>query len=844
MSGLISDHYAAPSDKRAVVVRDEGRPRHTRSPSDLLRLLTAAAVALLGLLLASGLDDISVGVATDTIDAFENVPRPLIVALVLAVQLLAWTVPVATVGLLLWQRRYRRLILTSSAAATAGFLAWVLDNSVTERFTPPTTDLPIPSWICAGLAEAAGFGAGAGTPGDIVDVARDPVGTLTGITSLACVPGDGFPNVVYLAAFVAGFSVLSPWVSRRWRRAGWIAIGLFLVVRVLDGVVAPIDSLFVVAAAYAVGAALLLAVGGLDRRPRAADVAVALQESGLDVVEIAPAGVAARSALAYDASLHDGGRVFAKVFSPDERAAALLYRISRMARFKDTGEQRPFSSLRRQVEHEAAMSLKATADGVRTPRLETAGEVGTNSMLLAFDYVASRPLAELPLDEVSDALLDGTWEQLAMMRRRRMAHRNLNLSNVVMDTEGRVWITDFGFAELSAADSQLRADVAQLLAATALVAGAARAVAAAVRVAGAAVVTDAAPLLQPAALGSATRAELKEHKKLLGELADEVKRQTGMEEISYQQLQRVRPKAVFTAVMLGLAFYLLIPQLAEVDLGRIADANWEWVIPAAVASLVTYIGSALSMMGGVPQPLRLADTFLVQVASSFFNRITPAKVGGMAANIRYLQKAGIESSVAVAGVGLSNIAGIAVHVLLLVIAIATAGRSAPASIPLPSGQAVLVGLVAVLTVAGLVMLLPWGRRVFLHDLLPVLKKATAGVAEVGQSPGKIALLLGGSLVTTVGYIFALWYSLEAFGNGLDFIKVATVYLAGSAVAQAAPTPGGIGAAEAALIAGLTAFGLSSEVAVPAVFLYRLVTFWLPVIPGYLGYRKLAIEGAL
>jgi undecaprenyl-diphosphatase len=351
-------------------------------------------------------------------------------------------------------------------------------------------------------------------------------------------------------------------------------------------------------------------------------------------------------------------------------------------------------------------------------------------------------------------------------------------------------------------------------------------------------------LLQPAALGSSTQGALKAHKGLLSELAAEVKERTGVEDIAYQQLQRVRGKTIFTAVMLGLAFYLLIPQLADVDFGRIADANWWWVIPAGIASIVTYLGSALSMMGGVPGRLRLFDTFLVQVASSFFNRITPAKVGGMAANIRYLQKTGIDSGVAVAGVGLSNIAGVAVHVLLLVFFVAQAGSSAPESIPLPSGQTVLIGLVVVFTLAGLVMLLPWGRRIFLEDLLPVLRTATAGVSAVGQNPRKIALLLGGSLITTVAYMFALWYSLEAFGNGLDFVKVAAVYLAGSAVAQAAPTPGGIGAAEAALIAGLTAFGLPSDTAVPAVFLYRFVTFWLPVVPGYLGYRRLAATGAL
>jgi glycosyltransferase 2 family protein len=109
---------------------------------------------------------------------------------------------------------------------------------------------------------------------------------------------------------------------------------------------------------------------------------------------------------------------------------------------------------------------------------------------------------------------------------------------------------------------------------------------------------------------------------------------------------------------------------------------------------------------------------------------------------------------------------------------------------------------------------------------------------------KLLLVFGGSFVTTTGYMFALWYSIEAFGGGIGFITVAMVYLAGEIVAQAAPTPGGIGATEAVLIAGLTAFGLPSAVAVPAVFLYRIATFWVPILPGWAAFGRLQRDGAL
>ena len=93
-------------------------------------------------------------------------------------------------------------------------------------------------------------------------------------------------------------------------------------------------------------------------------------------------------------------------------------------------------------------------------------------------------------------------------------------------------------------------------------------------------------------------------------------------------------------------------------------------------------------------------------------------------------------------------------------------------------------------------------------------------------------LFGGSLAITMGYILALAVSVSAFGTGPAFTSVALVYLIGSTMASVAPTPGGIGAVEATLIAGLTSAGMPSTTAVAAVILFRLGTFWIPLLPGW------------
>ena len=48
--------------------------------------------------------------------------------------------------------------------------------------------------------------------------------------------------------------------------------------------------------------------------------------------------------------------------------------------------------------------------------------------------------------------------------------------------------------------------------------------------------------------------------------------------------------------------------------------------------------------------------------------------------------------------------------------------------------------------------------------------------------------------------------------------------------------------EAALVAGLTGVGMESGVAVAAVLSYRLVTYWLPILPGWISFRHLQQKG--
>ena len=809
---------ATTSPPQNVVIEEPERRANVRHASDLLRLVIALLVAVGGFLLATTLNNISEAITVEVIESVDAVPNGWVVLLIASLELLSLLLPVLAVAALAWLRQWRRLGLALLAALLSMGAIWAIEAELVSRFSPPDLPFVPPDWICKDLATSLG--------------------------RTCVVTSGGWPTVLYMAGGVAFFAALAPWMNRAWRRFAWIAIGVLVFLRMIDSLTPPTDELLVIGLAYAIGAGVLLLFGMPDRRPRGVAVVQAMARSGIELAELKRAGVDARGSMPWFGTTQDGKRLFIKVLSPEERAGDILFRVFRMFRLKGVGDERPFSSLKRAVEHEAVVALKARADGVKTPLLEAVVDVPPNSMLLAYEAIEGASLDGVNADDLNEDVLRGGWDQVGVLRSRRTAHRDLRLANVFLGADRTPWLIDFGFAELAATDGQLRSDVAELVVSTAAKVGPEKAVTAAVAGIGSNAVADAAPRIQPLALSGATRDSLKEQKGLDEDVRAEIQRQTGLEEIELEDLERIKSKTILMVIGFAAAIYFLIPQLANTDFGAVLDADWRWAPAVLMASFVTYVGAAWNIMGSVPDRIRLFPSVLAQFAGTFINRITPVKVGGIATNVRYLQKSGVDSAVAAAGIGISNVATMIVHTSLLVLFVIFVGRDAGDFVEVPSGSTVLIGLVAVFTLAGLVVFLPAGRKLFREKVWPVIRRAGQGLVQIASSPRDAMMLFGGAFVLIMSYIVALWMSLEAFGGGLGFFAVGVVFLAGQALGQAAPTPGGIGATEAAMIAAMTTFGLDSTIAVPTVFLYRIATFWLPILPGVYALRKLEAEGAL
>ena len=448
-------------------------------------------------------------------------------------------------------------------------------------------------------------------------------------------------------------------------------------------------------------------------------------------------------------------------------------------RLRNVGDTRPTASLFHAVEHQALVGLMAERAGVSAPGVDRIVRAG-DTALLVMPWVDGCSLDRLPAGQIGDDLLARLWAEVDKLHRAGIAHRSLRTANVMADPADRPTIVDFSFSELDATPRQMDLDVAELLASLATLVGEDRAASAAARVLGGEQLAQAVPLLQPLALSAATRSAVAGHDGLLTRTRAAAAAASGQEPPGLARVQRVRPRTLLAIAALTGAFYYLLPKLAQVGSSwhALQAVDWIWLPVIIAFSALTYLASAISLLGSVTVRLPIWPTVLTQGASSFINRVSPANVGGMALNVRFLQKCGVEPSAGVAGVGVNALAGAIVHAVLLVIFFSWAGQGLGRAFKLPSSSKLLVILAVLAAVVGLVLITRQGRRFAARKLLPSLKSSLASLGRVARSPVRLTLLFGGSALVTLSYIGGLVASVEAFGASASIAQMGAVYLGG------------------------------------------------------------------
>jgi len=837
-------------DELADVIVSVSPRRRVRSQADVVRLIIGLALIGVGVAVATWLRNTIGGAEEDLVDVYEAVPDPFAEALTGLAVIGAGVVPLMVFIVLLARRHFRQAGALLSGAVGAGLaMAWLTDFLANQ-----------------GVIAA-------------VDPATDRVVELTSPT---------FATSPLIAAAVALVIIASPWLSQQWRRVLWSGVALLVVFRVVSSTEPPLDIVVAIAVGMAFGSLALLIFGTEGSDPDAPELVGMLRSKGRPrSIEQLPGN----SPLVYGVEMQDGRSFEMRVRTVHDRSENMLEQLWRSVRLRTWVNDQPYDTVQRRIEHEALAQRAASDTGasvspVRGIVASNAGSVGlledrveggpvTAMIAHPSSYgsgVAASapdgPLTAVPpdgapggvdpatpgveagaqdagdalaaplADRLDRALLADIWRQVEALHGERIAHRNLGLASVWVTSDGRAVLRDFDGAAIAASDRDLALDRAQLLVSTALVIGASAAVDAAVEVVGAPAVVTAVPYLQPLALPPPTRKAWRSNKAVLDGLRSAIAQAAGVEPVPLARLDRIPPRTAVSLAAFAAAIYFLLPQLANFDetVDAASRANWWWLIPMIAGAFATMAFAALAFVASVPDPIPYLPALRMQFASSFVSRIAPANTGALAVGVRFLQRSGLEPGPAAAAVGLCALAGLIVHLSLTAAFLAWVGTS-DVGFSLPRADVLFIVIAVALSASGLVVgLVPAVRRRVLPPLVVQVRTAASSLADVLTDPWRVISLITGSMGITSSFIITLAAAVAAFGGDVSFPEIGAAYLVAAALGSAAPTPGGLGAVEIALVAALSGYGMDRPSAVSAVLTFRLVTFWLPMLPGWFTFQ--------
>jgi len=789
---------AGATEPGPLVIEDKSGPRRVRRPLDLARFMLALMITAATVLLAWFASSTAAGIDSDLTQGASRLPSFVLLALNIIGGIGTLGLPIAISIAMVVRRRMRQLF----DALVALFLAIV---------------------TLTGISVAVGTW-----------------GTDQLLTALA---GSTRPDSVSTAPILGGliaFVTVARSMGRRpWNALTVLVLGSLIFVTLLSGGIALAGVAISITLGWAVGLATRYVAGTPTTRPSGVEVAMALDRGGYPVTVLQATEPTSRGRR-YLATTRAGALLQVTVLDRDLEGAGLANAIWTSLRLRDESGVGAFD-MRRSLDQAALVAYAAEAAGVPQPRLLLASEVGPDSVLLAYEHITGTRFSELT--DITDDDLTQAWRAMRTLHEHKMSHRSLSAEHLLRAEDGTVWLIGGERGQIAASDVAERIDTAELLTTLALVTDVERAVDTGRLVLGVPGLARALPALQPVALSAPTRRKIRKNKSMMIGLRDRLAEIGPGADTEPIKFERVRPRTLIMIIVGTIAGYVLLSQLAQVDLvGLLRTADWGWMAAALVFSLVTYIGSAWSLSGFVPERLPLHRVVLAQVAGDFATLVSPPTLGAIAINVRFLQKAGLHPALAGASVGVAQVMAFVFHILLLLGFGVAAGTQADLTFDPP--RALVVAVVAAAIVILALLAVPWVRRLIAKRVGPLLKEVVPRLVTVAQRPTKLLEGIGGILLLNLAYIGVLYACVAAFGGSLSIAVVAVVYLAGATIGQAAPTPGGLGAVEAALAAGLTAAGLDAGVAVSAVLLYRLVTFWLPTVPGYWAFNWLTKKGAL
>jgi len=648
-------------------------------------------------------------------------------------------------------------------------------------------------------------------------------------------PTPRFP-VMRVAVVTGILVVVAPYMTRPLRRFGGLAIVTTAIASVGLGYGTPLHTIGSVGVGLFTAGLLLVVVGSPRGYPDPERVAASLSalrapSRGLEAAQYQTWGVAR-----FIGTDEAGHPIDVKVHGRDAFDSQMVAKAWHTLWYRDTGRVVGYSRLQA-VEHEALTTAMADRAGIRVPELVAVGSASEEISLIAFRG-SGVALPDADPSDVTDNMLVETWAQVRLMHEQGMSHGSLRSSAVHLGPDWPV-ITDFAFGSLVADEGAQESDVIELVFSLGALVGEERAVRSALDGLGRDRLLAALPYLQLPAISPISRRLTEKPKKLIAALTSKVVELTGTDIPEPVKLRRVTLRSLAFAVLLFLIAWALIPALLNVDYAEIwailDSADWGLIVAALLVGQSQFFPQATATMFAVPIKLPFWPLLTLQTASQFISLAIPSSAGRVAMNAAFLQKFGVSVTSAVAQGAIDGISGFLVQAVILILAFLTGDVDLDIE-PANVSWLLVLGIIALIVVGVVVAIL---RIEALRErVVPVVSQAWGALMVVLRKPSRAFGLLGSNFVYWNVLGGTLWLITLAVGADLSYASALFVAAGTSLLAGFMPVPGGVGVAEATMIALLAVFGVDDSTALAVTSVYRVITFYLPAIEGFFGTRWL------
>ncbi|MGW2565220.1 lysylphosphatidylglycerol synthase transmembrane domain-containing protein [Streptomyces sp. NPDC001537] len=266
---------------------------------------------------------------------------------------------------------------------------------------------------------------------------------------------------------------------------------------------------------------------------------------------------------------------------------------------------------------------------------------------------------------------------------------------------------------------------------------------------------------------------------------------------------------------------------------RLGSADPWWLLVALLFTCLGWLSAPCIRQGALPERLPAGLLIASQFAAGAANHVLPASIGAHAVTLRFLQRRGIPLARATASLALySAVKPIARTLVLLVFLAAFPGvLLTDRLVPDRRTSLLVAGAVALALIA--TALLVTTVRPLRRPLLDALRCALTDVRLLHTRPARVLALWGGSAAAPLIQASVLFAVGAALGLSLSWLQVAFAFLAANTAVGAVPAPGGIGPVDAAVVFAMVALGAPVNLSATAVIGYRVLTVWLPLLPGAL-----------